>query len=579
MVQQHPTEGLAVVFQTPHNSVAVPIGNLTTAIQQFQREFNSARGRRSDDKRVTLEVLWNFLFAVASKSSTLKEHLNFAKVGKMLANNHYVGKVVHGGATALQRAVDRVNTANDRPLHTENWDADLLVTDTLDDTERLITDIESVISSAAGGRLNAGQLRHLPWHNVYETYATEKSYGYTPIITTPLGHSTAQATLSVVKEDGALSRLEALVWSPLVHNDGAMVANRIIEAPVQINDSTYVTFMPADERIILVARTPSRDGNPWVALTAAEFADCRPAGRYHTCPHIRTTRPPLRDEYWPHQDADVCAYALYAAKPKLAVSACSVKEMHDDVWAKSVDPFSWIVFSRQPLNPEIICDRDPSKVPRRVQLYGVGLLRIPPLCRVNMAGWALTSDRHALLDPEHGLSHTRVIGLLAAWDAAQEAVRSASPSGNSGEFFGKEHLAFRLIGEQDQYAPWILPVGLTMCILMCIATVAFGAGFRNLHLKFQSTHRVVTTINTEGTQELQHAIDNIDHRLKLVESLSTNLTKFVHGSNLLSMTTAPQLTATRAFQALKADKAPRSETRHRTYDHHEAMPLVVQQPR
>merc|ERR1739842_108142 len=62
MVQQHPTEGLAVVFPTPHNSVAVPIGNLTTAIQQFQREFNSARGRRSDDKRVTLEVLWNFLF-------------------------------------------------------------------------------------------------------------------------------------------------------------------------------------------------------------------------------------------------------------------------------------------------------------------------------------------------------------------------------------------------------------------------------------------------------------------------------------------------------------------------------------
>ena len=105
---------------------------------------------------------------MAGRSETLREHLDFAKVGRLLAGSRYVGKVVHGGAAALQRAVDRINKANQRPIHTEKWDVDLLIPDTLADCDRLITGIESVLAAAAGGRLHASQLRHLPWPQILD---------------------------------------------------------------------------------------------------------------------------------------------------------------------------------------------------------------------------------------------------------------------------------------------------------------------------------------------------------------------------------------------------------------------------
>ena len=36
-----------------------------------------------------------------------------------------------------------------------------------------------------------------------------------------------------------------------------------------------------------------------------------------------TLRPPIEDQAWPRQDADTCAYALYARKPQLALTVCA----------------------------------------------------------------------------------------------------------------------------------------------------------------------------------------------------------------------------------------------------------------
>ena len=588
MLQQHPTKGLSVIFPTPRSTVAVPIGNLTSAIHLFQQEYHSLRGTRSDDQRLTLRVLWNFLYAVAGRSETLREHLDFAKVGRLLAGSRYVGKVVHGGAAALQRAVDRINKANQRPIHTEKWDVDLLIPDTLADCDRLITGIESVLAAAAGGRLHASQLRHLPWPQILDTYAKEKKHGYNPIITNPIGHSTAQTTLSVVVEKGVLTRLEALVWSPLVHTSGTMEANRIIEAPFRLEDGTYATLMPEEERILLVATSAARDGTPWVALTATEFAACRPAGRYHTCPTIRTTRPPLEDEIWPHRDSDVCAYALYAAKTKLAVSACAMTRVHGGFWAKSVDPYSWIVFSRKALSPDIICERDSTHTPRRVQIMGVGILTIPPLCRVYAAGWALNSDRHMYRDPQHTVSHYRANGLRTAWLEVQEA-RHNPPPGQQIEDL-RNQLAYGLTSEEAEYAKWFLPVGLTLVASIFIFTiiVVFGAGYRNLLLKVRGTKDSLDGLDSrlDGfdsrldsrnakdsksekiQEELRDSMGHVVQRLKLVETLAGNLANFIH----VYLTPGPIVTEARALPALTLDQVPRENARRRAVNPHEETP-------
>ena len=99
--------------------------------------------------------------------------------------------------------------------------------------------------------------------------------------------------------------------------------------------------------------------------------------------------------------------------------------------------------------------------------------------------------------------------------------------------------------------------------------------YHNLHLKFQSTHRVITTFSNDSIQDLQQAVDNIVHRLILVEALSTNLTKFVHGSNLLAMVWPLQFAGLRALQVLGADKVPRPDGRCRQVDQHDNLPLAL----
>ena len=120
---------------------------------------------------------------------------------------------------------------------------------------------------------------------------------------------------------------DILIWLPLIHTSREMTAYRIVRTPLDIGNNNYITLAPLQERILLVSRSnPGR----WIALSAGEFASCRPAGSYRSCANIRTTCPPIDDQLWADSDSDLCAYAIYAGKPQLAVSTCQISVVKDD---------------------------------------------------------------------------------------------------------------------------------------------------------------------------------------------------------------------------------------------------------
>ena len=131
-----------------------------------------------------------------------------------------------------------------------------------------------------------------------------------------------------------------------------MAAYRIIKTPMHIDDDVYITLAPCQERILLESR---KNPDRWIALSASEFAACRPAGNYRTCDNIRTTRPAIKDQLVAQEDSDICAYAIHTGKPQLAVSTCQIGIVQEEFWAKAVAPATWLVFSRDQTMVNIEC--------------------------------------------------------------------------------------------------------------------------------------------------------------------------------------------------------------------------------
>ena len=356
-----------------------------------------------------LSVLQGHLMGVMGESQIRKVHEDLI---------HQHPSPTFGISNALARSVDLLSKAVTRKR--ETWDADELFHDTWQHSLRYLDSIGQALSAAAPGRFPAAHAIELPWTTIRGIHHREEDLGYEPLIGDPFGFLRAQSTLAAIKSHGTLQALHNIVWVPLVQVNGRMTAYRVISPPVAVGEGRFVTLEPEQERILLVTRGAER--RSWITLTATEWAACRPAGKFHTCPDIRATRPPMADQAWQNPDSDVCTYALYARKPKLIASACVVRPVPESKRVISLGPFSWMTFTRHPVDLDVQCPKglrhDATKV---TQLSGLGILQLPAGCQATWAGWRMFAETASTADAAQTIYPYEIPSLIGSiQEIAQE---------------------------------------------------------------------------------------------------------------------------------------------------------------
>ena len=383
-------EGYYFIAPEAGNSTAGPAeaGQHAEKTADYRRERLIKRDGR---KVTTINALWNFLHGIADQAKYHRAHT----LVHSLNNNPLVISTkqhIHG---FLGKTAERFKQLLSSKTHaTEGTDP--ISRDVYIRTRRAMDDVMRLIATAGAGRLDPAQFPNLPWDEMAKDKAEESEQGYESLASSPFDHVSIQTTVAAVYVKGQMTAIQAIMYVPYAHHRGRMTAYKVIETPLHIDDDYYMTLVPDQERVILVGHHPA-DGThelPWVALTATEFSQCRPGGKFYTCAHIRTLRAPVADRPWPHADADICSYALYTQKATLAVTACNRREVIENTYAKSIGPFSWVVFSRQPHNLRVSCPErvghDPTE---RLIITGVGIIRLPEGCSATLGGTVMLADR------------------------------------------------------------------------------------------------------------------------------------------------------------------------------------------
>ena len=366
-------------------------------------------------KTEELSVLQGHLMGLMGESQTRTAH-------EKLIRQH-TGPTF-GISDSLVRSIDLLSKAVTRKR--ETWDADELFHDTWRHSLRYLDSIEQTLGAAALGRFPAAHAIELPWETVLGIHRREEGLGYEPLIGDPFGYFRAQSTLAAIKGPADLQALHNLVWIPLVQIHGRMTAYRVISPPVAMEEGRFVTLEPEQERILLVTR--GAEQRSWTTLAATEWAACRPAGKFHTCPDIRATRPPVSDQVWPRSDPDVCTYALYARKAKLIASACVVRPVPESQRVISLGPFSWMTFTRHPVDLDLRCPRgtrhDATKI---TQLRGLGILQLPAGCQATSGGWQMFAETESTADAAQTIYPYEIPSLIGSiQEVAQEKEFSRS---------------------------------------------------------------------------------------------------------------------------------------------------------
>ena len=439
-----------LIFTTNNHSFTVPCDNATFAIEAVSREVDGTRRRRGTNPLAT-ETLSNYLYSWVTRDQSRNAHLLFASSTAVTAGKAFQKFIYSGKGTLAQVSEDLTKSFT---RHKETWDGDALISDSLDTIAEVINTMMEMTTGAAQGSYHMKHLSQLPWATIEAKYEAARQNGYKPLFDTPVRHATAQATLSVIREGNRVKRFDILVWLPLIHEAGDMAAYRIIKTPMHINDDNYITLASRQERILLESRqNPDR----WIALSAGEFAACRPAGNYHTCDNIRTTRPPMAQE-----DSDICAYAIHTGKPRLAVSACQIDIVQEEFWAKEVAPATWLVFSRDQTMVNIECPGSATHDrTRRPRVRGVGLLRLPAVCRATFAGWELISGSSDMAESNTAVDGLALADLKEAFIAARNLTgQAATTKDNTAQPKGFDlaaEVAGRLSARVAQAAPYTEP--------------------------------------------------------------------------------------------------------------------------
>ena len=534
---------------TPDQSLAIPCHNKITALATLQQELNRQRQKR-DSSTPTPDTLFNYLFSWVTQGHSARAHLKFAKHIALNIGTRAAKQFAHSNARAISKVTENLGTAFKR-VREETWDADALLPDTLDSIAEGITAIQELTTSASRGEISTKHLNQIPWNTIKAKYAAALKHGYSPLYGSPFRHATAQATLSVTKEGNTANRYDILVWLPLIHASGYMSAYRIIKTPMDIGNGTFITLAPTQERILLVSRNDP--DKRWIALSAGEFAACRPTGSSRICTNIRTTRPPVKDQLWSTRDADLCAYAIYAGLPRLAVTTCDINVVQDNMWAKALSPVTWLVFARRQTTLDVRC---PQKLghdrTRGIRIKGPGILRLPASCRAELGGWRLISSSAAMAGYKDTIDTYPLSNLNEAILEAQEAIEAQIATGYQPKdpLTVAQHVADILTTRTPQPRAFLyqqqqrtqLPMPpyfylILAAVLGVMATLVIGLmtlGYNDLKTRTTNTHDDLDNIADRAKTDLEATNERITINGHRISSQGQRLTKTETSTKTLS---------------------------------------------
>ena len=543
-------------FDNAAQTVALPVGNLSIGLRRFLPR--TRRNAMANLPKVGMNVLWAFVLSFLSKEQAQQRHNYQLQLQQAASDSSSIlSTQPHSDMAHLARNLQLLLLAQQRRVVKENWDADALMDSHLDQTEDAIRSAAQFAASGSSGRIHPDHLHEIPWNQVKATYDKERQNGYTPLVESPFQHLTVQTTVAALSRNQDLLGFQLILYSPLVHHTGLMTAYRTIPAPVEVNPGDFIIFAPPQQRIILVAHRidPSSGLHPWVALSSTEFSRCHRTGTFYSCRDVGVIRPPIPDQHWGHLDSSVCAYALYARRPKLAASACARTEIQEDVHCIRVGPYSWSVFSRHEVIPHITCDTladfDPTV---QTPILGVGILSLPPGCKANLAGWSLFADRSNNAATSQTVFPNEVFSLREALSDSQQqshhdVSRYVSQLQQHGDLFSDSYdidsetirREFLIAKETQRSAAthltnihWTTPVLVTLLVLSLLLLGLLAFCYRDFQFKIFGAHRTLATLFASGPNSpgrVRVIIRTLDERLLYLEAQCRNLTLalFNHG--------------------------------------------------
>ena len=559
MIQVSPDGFQVLVFDDDWQSIALPVGNLEVGLRRFsQQQHRLRRGTLANLPQIGMNVLWAYVLSFLSKKQAEQQHKFHLQLHRATSDSSaLLSSPPHSGMASLAQNLQFLTLAQDRRRDDENWDADSLIDSHLDQTEAAIRSAAEFAASGSTGHIHPDHLKELPWHDVRETYERERRNGYTPLVESPFHHLTAQSTVSALSHEGNLVGFQQVISAPLVHNDGRMTAYRTIPAPVEVQPGHFIIFAPTQDRVLLVAhRIDARSGHhPWIALSSTQFAQCRRAGNFYSCRDVGVIRPPIPDQRWTHLDADVCAFALHARRPKLAASACERTDIMEDLRCIRIGPYSWSIFSRSEVIPQVSCETDGDFDPTvQTPIIGVGIFRLPPGCKANIAGWSLIADRTNQSAAEPTIFPTEIFNLRQALvDSRQQenldvhrlvtSLQGPTPVPDSYDTDSATIRREFLIAKETQRSTaddltnshWTTPVLVTLLITFLLVVALLAFFWRDYQFKFLGTTRTLSTLFADGPNSpsrMRNIFNVLDERVYYLETQSRYITEALYRANI-----------------------------------------------
>ena len=515
------------------------------------RENRWPRSILSD--QTELDVVNNFVFSPVPQATAVRAHRAADHPLISTAQLEGAAKTLLPAAqnifTTLRQTMKDIHATATRPQREEKWDAHELNTDALLQVETALDAASQFVASATHGSLHPEQVYRIDRADLRKLNAEEATKGYEPLLRSRFELTTAPTTVAAIRVNGEVRRLQVLVWLPYVHKSGRMTAYSVVPAPVPMGEEGHVTLAPDQDRIILVSRH-GRTELSWTTLSATEFAACRPAGTSITCPSMGTLRPPIEDQAWPRQDADVCAYALHARKPQLALTACTRRPVHEHFTAHRLGPFSWVVFSQGVTTPQYDCPGvDPT---RAQQIRGLAILRLPARCRALADGWELIADDSSAAAQEPAVFTDNIVGLPAALGRLQRHDR-LHPDDSSAAMAGYEY--YRTGPPPTDPPPLGFIFGdteatsaiLGLIIVLLLQAVTNAVLFCHFRTRFRTVRHELTRVllgeeeetNRDGITRLTTVIHRIYARLEYTEAMVVNMCAALQRAKLRFQQTEP----------------------------------------
>lgn len=559
MIQVSPDGFQVLVFDDDWQSIALPVGNLEVGLTRFsQQQHRLRRGALANLPQIGMNVLWAYVLSFLSKKQAEQQHKFHLQLHRTTADpDSLLSSPPHSDMASLAQNLQFLTLAQARRRNDESWDADALIDSHLDQTEAAIRSAAEFAASGSTGHIHPDHLKEIPWHEVRDTYNRERQNGYSPLVESPFHHLTAQTTVSALSHQGNLIGFQQVLSAPLVHDDGRMTAYRTIPAPVEVQPGHFIIFAPTQDRVLLVAhRLDARSGHhPWVALSSTQFSQCRRAGNFYSCRDVGVIRPPISDQHWTHLDADVCAFALHARRPKLAASACERTDIMEDLRCIRIGPYSWSIFSRNEVIPQISCETNGDFDPTiQIPIIGVGIFRLPPGCKANIAGWSLIADRTNQSAADPTIFPTEIFNLRQALvDSRQQenldvhrlvsSFQSPSPIQDS---YDSDSATIRrefLIAKETQRSTaddltnshWTTPVLVTLLITFLLVVALLAFFWRDYQFKFLGTTRTLSTLFADGPNSpsrMRNIFNVLDERVYYLETQSRYITEALYRANI-----------------------------------------------